>query len=30
MKLYSRPSIGAWTAMLVGMIVAIGVANGWW
>jgi hypothetical protein len=30
MKVCSPPSAGAWTAILVGIIVALGVSNGWW
>ena len=30
MKLCQSPRPGVWVAMLAGMLVAIGVANGWW
>lgn len=29
MKICQNPSPGAWIALLVGMFVAVGVANGW-
>lgn len=29
-KLCKPPSTAVWIAMLAGMIVAVGVANGWW